>query len=111
MAIDCGAAGFSLAGGAGQGALKVLERKWLRFLLVQKHAEEYNFNACAGPSVELVKHVVTRALCTVLGISGFYKAVKIKRGNTSARALHSGVRAAGTRSLASLLSVRGFLAT
>ena len=30
---------------------KVLERKWLRFLLV--HAEEYSFNACAGPSVEL----------------------------------------------------------
>ena len=43
---------------------KVLERKWLRFLLVQKHAEEYNFNACAGPSVELVKHFVTHALCT-----------------------------------------------
>ena len=41
---------------------KVLERKWLRFLLV--HAEEYSFNACAGPSVELVKHFVTYAFCT-----------------------------------------------
>ena len=41
---------------------KVLERKWLRFLLV--HAEESSFTACAGPSVELVKHFVTYAFCT-----------------------------------------------
>ena len=34
----------------------------LRFLLV--HAEEYSFNACAGQSVELVKHFVTYAFCT-----------------------------------------------
>ena len=38
-----------------QASAKVPEaRKWLRFLLM--HAEEYSFNACAGPSVELVKH-------------------------------------------------------
>ena len=40
----------------------MLERKWLRFLLV--HAEESSFTACAGPSVELVKHFVTYAFCT-----------------------------------------------
>ena len=28
------------------------------------HAEEYSFTACAGPSVELVKHFVTYAFCT-----------------------------------------------
>ena len=31
---------------------KVIERKWLRFLLV--HGEEYEFVARAGPTVELV---------------------------------------------------------
>ena len=41
---------------------KVIERKWLRFLLV--HGEEYGFNARAGPSVELVKYFVAYAFCT-----------------------------------------------
>ena len=41
---------------------KVLERKWLRFLLV--HGEEYEFVARAGPTVELVEHFVTYAFCT-----------------------------------------------
>ena len=35
---------------------KVLERKWLRFLLV--HGEKYGFDECNGPTVELVKHSI-----------------------------------------------------
>ena len=35
---------------------KVLERKWLRFLLV--HGEAYKFVARVGPTVELVEHFV-----------------------------------------------------
>ena len=41
---------------------KVLERKWLRFLLV--HGETYKFDARVGPSVELVEHFVAYAFCT-----------------------------------------------
>ena len=41
---------------------KVLERKWLRFLLV--HGEEYGFNSSRGPTVELVKRFVTYCFCT-----------------------------------------------
>ena len=37
---------------------QVLERKWVRFLLV--HGEEYGFDARKGPTVELVKHFTTR---------------------------------------------------
>jgi len=36
---------------------KVLERKWLRFLLV--HGEEYGFDESTGPTVELVEKFVT----------------------------------------------------
>ena len=41
---------------------KVLERKWLRFLLV--HAEEYGFDESMGPTVELVEKFVTYSFCT-----------------------------------------------
>ena len=41
---------------------KVLERKWLRFLLV--HGNEYGFVEKRGPTVELVKHFVTYCFCT-----------------------------------------------
>ena len=41
---------------------KVLERKWLRFLLV--HGDAYKFDARDGPNVELVRHFVTYAFCT-----------------------------------------------
>ena len=41
---------------------KVLERKWLRFLLV--HGEKYGFDARKGPTVELVEHFVTYCFCT-----------------------------------------------
>ena len=41
---------------------KVLERKWLRFLLV--HAEEYGFDESTGPTVELVEKFVTYSFCT-----------------------------------------------
>ena len=41
---------------------KVLERKWLRFLLV--HGEAFKFDARVGPTVELVKHFVAYAFCT-----------------------------------------------
>ena len=41
---------------------KVLERKWLRFLLV--HGEKYKFNPRKGPTVELVKHFTTYCFCT-----------------------------------------------
>ena len=41
---------------------KVLERKWLRFLLV--HGEAYKFVARVGPTVELVEHFVAYAFCT-----------------------------------------------
>ena len=41
---------------------KVIERKWLRFLLV--HGEKYGFNARVGPSLELVKHFVAYSYCT-----------------------------------------------
>ena len=41
---------------------KVLERKWLRFLLV--HGAEYGFDERVGPDVELVKHFVTYCFCT-----------------------------------------------
>ena len=41
---------------------KVLERKWLRFLLV--HGEEYGFDERKGPTVELVEHFVVYCFCT-----------------------------------------------
>ena len=41
---------------------KVLERKWLRFLLV--HGEAFKFDARVGPTVELVKHFVAYVFCT-----------------------------------------------
>ena len=41
---------------------KVLERKWLRFLLV--HGKEYGFTEKKGPTVELVKHFTTYCFCT-----------------------------------------------
>ena len=41
---------------------KVLERKWLRFLLV--HGDKYGFKESQGPSVKLVKHFVTYCFCT-----------------------------------------------
>ena len=41
---------------------KVLERKWLRFLLV--HGEKYGFDEGNGPTVELVKHFTTWCFCT-----------------------------------------------
>ena len=40
----------------------VLERKWERFLLV--HGDEFGFDACKGPTVELVKHFTTYCFCT-----------------------------------------------
>ena len=40
----------------------MLERKWLRFLLV--HGEAFKFDARVGPTVELVKHFVAYAFCT-----------------------------------------------
>ena len=40
----------------------MLERKWLRFLLV--HGEAYKFVARVGPTVELVEHFVAYAFCT-----------------------------------------------
>ena len=39
---------------------KVLERKWLRFLLV--HGNEYGFVEKRGPTVELVKHLKVRII-------------------------------------------------
>ena len=47
---------------------KVLERKWLRFLLV--HGEAYKFVARVGPTVELVEHFVAYAFCTRDSVSG-----------------------------------------
>jgi hypothetical protein len=41
---------------------KVLERKWLRFLLV--HGEEYGFDEREGPTVELVEHFASYCFCT-----------------------------------------------
>ena len=41
---------------------KVLERKWLRFLLV--HGDEYGFDEDVGPTVGLVEHFVTYCFCT-----------------------------------------------
>ena len=41
---------------------RVLERKWLRFLLV--HGEEYSFTPRKGPTVALVEHFTTYCFCT-----------------------------------------------
>ena len=41
---------------------KVLERKWLRFLLV--HGETYDFDERVGPDVGLTEHFVTYCYCT-----------------------------------------------
>ena len=41
---------------------KVLERKWLRFLLV--HGEEYDFGAKRGPTIKVVEHFTTYCYCT-----------------------------------------------
>ena len=32
--------------------------------ILKVHGQEYSFDACAGPTVELVKHFVTYAFCT-----------------------------------------------
>ena len=41
---------------------KVLERKWLRFLLV--HGAEYGFKENSGPTVELVQKFISYCFCT-----------------------------------------------
>jgi len=41
---------------------KVLERKWVRFLLA--HGDEYDFDEDVGPTVKLVEHFVTYCFCT-----------------------------------------------
>ena len=41
---------------------QVLERKWLRFLLV--HSKTYGFNERKAPTVELVEHFTTYCFCT-----------------------------------------------
>ena len=40
----------------------MLERKWLRFLLV--HGEEYGFDEKVGPDIKLVEHFVSFCFCT-----------------------------------------------
>ena len=41
---------------------KVLENKWLRFLMV--HGEKYGWSAKAGPTIALVEHFTSYCFCT-----------------------------------------------
>ena len=67
---------------------KVLERKWLRFLLV--HGEEYGFDERKGPTVELVEHFVVYCFCTRDRVSAIDWALGHGRRIRVADSVHAG---------------------